>query len=49
MFLVYVSAKDPEIVIKYPDAKGDTKGNLYIDDNNVCYRYKKEVVKCKNA
>jgi len=35
--IIYVFAPKPKILIKYPNEK-----NVFIDNNNVCYKYKKE-------
>lgn len=45
LFVLYITAPEPKIVIKYPDVNKE-KSDLYIDDNNVCYRYKREEVAC---
>jgi hypothetical protein len=34
--IVYIYSPSPEIIIKYPNEK-----NVYIDNNDVCYKYKK--------
>jgi len=39
--MVYVSAPPPKVIIKHP-----TNKTTYIDNNNVCYRYKKVKIKC---
>lgn len=38
--LMYVFSPKPEIIIKMPNDK-----NIYIDTNNVCYKYKKTYIK----
>ncbi len=38
--LMYVYAPKPEIILKMPNDK-----NIYIDTNNVCYKYKKTYIK----
>ena len=35
--MIYIFAPKPEIILKMPNEK-----NIYIDTNNVCYRYKKK-------
>jgi len=35
--IVYIYSPSPEIIIKYPNEK-----NVYIDNNDVCYKYKKK-------
>lgn len=45
-FLVlYLVAPEPKIVVKYPDIQ-NAESTLYVDDNNVCYRYKKKEITC---
>ena len=34
--IIYIYSPKPEVIIKYPNEK-----NIYIDNNNVCYKYKK--------
>jgi len=46
-FVVYMITPVPKLVIKYPNIK-NPDDTLYMDDNNVCYRYKKEKVDCEN-
>lgn len=45
--IMYIIAPKPEIIIKMPNEK-----NVYIDTNNVCYKYKKSLVpmpvECEN-
>lgn len=44
-FIVYICYPVPKIIIKYPNP--NTANNiLYIDDNNVCYKYRTEKIKC---
>jgi hypothetical protein len=35
--IIYIYSPTPEVIIKYPNEK-----NVYIDNNNVCYKYKKD-------
>ncbi len=42
--IIYISAS-PSVVIKHPNLD-NIKSTTYIDDNNVCYRYKKVKVDC---
>ncbi len=44
-FVVYVFAPEPKTVIKRPTAES-FDNTTYVDDNNVCYRYKKESTEC---
>lgn len=47
-FLVlYMTSSKPRVVLKYPNLKNDVS-EMYVDDNNVCYRYHKTQVKCPN-
>lgn len=38
--IIYVFAPKPEIILKMPN-----ESNVYIDTNNVCYKYKKTYIK----
>ena len=38
MFILYVQAPKPEIIVKYPNIKEEIS-DTYIDDQGVCYRY----------
>lgn len=38
--LIYIFTPKSEIIIKMPNEK-----NIYIDTNNVCYKYKKSYIK----
>lgn len=38
--IIYVLAPKPEIILKMPN-----ESNIYIDTNNVCYKYKKTHIK----
>lgn len=44
LYLLYPS---PKIIIKYPSIKNDIS-DLYVDDNNICYKYHKTQISCKN-
>lgn len=44
-FIIYVFYPKPKIIIKYPNPN-IAQDTLYIDDSNVCYKYKKEQIKC---
>ncbi len=44
-FIIYITAPPPKVIIKYPNIKNPGK-NLYTDDSNVCYKYRK--IKIKN-
>jgi hypothetical protein len=43
--ILYMIAPMPKIVVKHPDPS-QVKSDLYMDDNGVCYRYKRVQVKC---
>jgi hypothetical protein len=45
IFILYVNAEPPKIIIKEPTIDEPISA-LYIDDNNVCYKYKREQVSC---
>ena len=42
---VYISAPKPRIIIKYPTPFNADK-IVYKNDNDVCYKYKVEEIKC---
>jgi len=37
--IMYISAPEPKIILKMPN-----DNNVYIDTNNVCYKYKKTYI-----
>ena len=39
IFFMYINSPKPEIILKMPN-----ETNVYIDNNNVCYKYKKEYI-----
>jgi len=43
--ILYVFQQEPKVIIKYPNLKDDIS-NMYVDDNNICYRYHKSEIKC---
>jgi hypothetical protein len=43
---LYILTPKPTVVIKYPSINEDSP--LYIDDNDVCYKYKKQEIQCPN-
>ena len=43
--ILYLTNPDPMIIVKYPKLN-DNVSDIYTDDNNVCYKYHKEKVKC---
>jgi hypothetical protein len=46
MFILYITCPSPKIILKYPNVK-DSTSDLYIDDNNICYRYHRKEIECK--
>ncbi len=44
--IIYLLSPMPKIIVKYPDPT-KIKSDLYIDDNGVCYKYKRIKVDCK--
>lgn len=47
MFYVYIATPKPKIVIKYPTPYNANR-IIYKNENDVCYKYKVEEVKCTN-
>lgn len=44
MFVLYLMFPNPQIIIKYPSPQNNIS-DVYVDDNNVCYRYyRKEII-----
>lgn len=43
--ILYLIFPEPQIIIKNPSVN-DELSELYVDDNKVCYRYKREEVEC---
>ena len=37
IFIMYIFSPKPQIILKYPNEK-----NIYIDNNNVCYKHKQK-------
>lgn len=44
--ILYLYSPKPQIILKYPNYKKPLS-DLYIDDKDVCYRYKTKTVKCE--
>ncbi len=44
-FVLYLINPQPEIIIRYPKVDEELS-RLYVDDKNVCYRYKTKEIKC---
>lgn len=47
MFILYIIQPDPVVIIKYPSPLEEVS-DVYIDDNDVCYRYYREEYKKHN-
>ena len=45
MLCVYVMHCEPKVIIKYP-TPDNVDSTIYTDDNDNCYKYKAEEVKC---
>ena len=45
IFIVYVTAPKPRVVIKNPTPSNAGK-ITYVDDNGVCYKYQKKEIMC---
>ena len=43
IYILYYFSPEPEVLIKYPDISQDVS-DVYIDDQDVCYRYHREEV-----
>ena len=41
--ILYMFAPKPKVILKYPSIKDDVS-DLYVDENNVCYRYHKKQI-----
>lgn len=44
--VLYLISPKPKIIIKQPNINDSVSG-LYVDDNKVCYRYKRTEIKCQ--
>ena len=44
-FFIYLLSPLPKIIVKHPDPQ-KLYSDMYIDENNVCYKYKRVEVKC---
>ncbi len=40
IIIIYIINPQPQVIFKYPNEK-----NIYIDENNVCYKYQKKYIK----
>lgn len=47
IFYVYISTPKPKIIIKYPTPYNANK-IVYRNDNDICYKYEVEEVKCSD-
>ena len=47
MLVLYIIQPNPVVVVKYPSPL-DEVSDVYIDDNDVCYRYYREEYKNNN-
>lgn len=43
MFIMYIIYPNPNVIIKHPSPEEDMS-DVYVDDNNVCYRYHRKEV-----
>lgn len=46
--LIYILYPKPKVVLKYPSVS-DKVSDLYVDDNNICYRYHRSQIQCPNS
>jgi hypothetical protein len=44
MFILYLMSPEPEVIIKHPSPDHDVS-DVYVDDNDVCYRYHRKEIK----
>ena len=44
MLVLYLLYPEPEVMIKHP-SPDQSVSDVYVDDNNVCYRYYRQEVK----
>lgn len=47
-FILYLINPKPEIIIRYPKVTEELS-RLYVDDKNVCYRYKTKEITCQTS
>lgn len=45
LFIAYLTTPKPTIIIRHPTPENAGK-HIYIDNSNVCYKYKAKEVKC---
>ena len=42
--ILYICNPDPQVILKYPKYT-EKMSDLYVDENNVCYRYETKEIK----
>ena len=47
LFMVYVTAPKPQVILKYPTLD-NINDMTYIDDENKCYKYVARPIECDN-
>lgn len=47
VLVLYMIQPDPIVIIKHPSPHNEIS-DVYVDDNNVCYRYYREEYKINN-
>lgn len=43
--ILYITYPKPKVILKYPSLH-DNVSDVYVDDNNICYRYHKKETRC---
>ena len=46
--ILYLTYPKPKAILKYPSIHNDIS-DMYVDDNNICYRYHKKEIPCPNS
>lgn len=46
--IIYLLYPKPKVILKYPSVN-DKVSDLYVDDNNVCYRYHRKQIPCPES
>lgn len=46
--ILYLTYPTPKVIVQYPSVN-EKMSNMYIDENNVCYRYRTREVNCLNS
>lgn len=46
--VVYITAPEPRLIIKHPNIN-NIKNTIFIDDNNVCYKYSASEIECNKV